>query len=145
MNVVAITTLRLHRLRVGSSCATYLSTITSSSPPSSSLRKRRHYTAYAWGTSNKGTIPLPEIIEEGSKAGAGGGSGATDLLNRGTVIDNPREIDVEKAFGSGTGEFYFGLERHYFLYFFVVGGLFEKQIESGGKRKKTCSLRKGES
>mmetsp|Transcript_12526 Transcript_12526/g.16732 ORF Transcript_12526/g.16732 Transcript_12526/m.16732 type:complete len:313 (-) Transcript_12526:763-1701(-) len=102
MNVVAITTLRLHRLRVGSSCATYLSTITSSSPPSSSLRKRRHYTAYAWGTSNKGTIPLPEIIEEGSKAGAGGGSGATDLLNRGTVIDNPREIDVEKAFGSGT-------------------------------------------
>uniref|UniRef100_A0A7S1YR06 RCC1-like domain-containing protein n=2 Tax=Ditylum brightwellii TaxID=49249 RepID=A0A7S1YR06_9STRA len=102
MNVVAITTLRLQRLRVGSSCATYLSTITSSSPPSSSLRKRRHYTAYAWGTSNKGTIPLPEIIEEGSKAGAGGGSGATDLLNRGTVIDNPREIDVEKAFGSGT-------------------------------------------
>lgn len=55
----------------------------------------RSYSVYAWGTSAKGTIPLPEILDDA--AGIGGGP---SLLNTGgTKFDIPRQVDVQRAFG----------------------------------------------
>uniref|UniRef100_A0A7S2MGG3 RCC1-like domain-containing protein n=1 Tax=Helicotheca tamesis TaxID=374047 RepID=A0A7S2MGG3_9STRA len=116
MSAAAVITMRIQKLRdcaFLAPCTTSFNFATSSSPPSllrrrrhnaiyQSQQKQRHYSAYAWGTSKKGIIPLPEIIDEGQKAASQGTRAGSDFLARGTVIDYPRLIDVEKAFGSGT-------------------------------------------
>ena len=52
---------------------------------------------YCWGTSQKGSIPTKDVLEEGR---SGGASATSSLLNRkGSVFDHPVKIDLEDAFG----------------------------------------------
>ena len=49
---------------------------------------------YAWGTSAKGTIPLPEIIDGAVNGSSGGGI----LSSSGQKFDVPRKVDTQNAF-----------------------------------------------
>ena len=56
--------------------------------------KRRSHSVYAWGTSAKGTIPLPEIIDGAVNGSSGGGI----LSSSGQKFDVPRKVDTQNAF-----------------------------------------------
>uniref|UniRef100_A0A7S2R0I9 RCC1-like domain-containing protein n=1 Tax=Eucampia antarctica TaxID=49252 RepID=A0A7S2R0I9_9STRA len=52
------------------------------------------YSLFMWGTNQKGSIPLPDILEEGKS-----GSSTSNLLKSKRVYDHPMQIDLEKAYG----------------------------------------------
>jgi alpha-tubulin suppressor-like RCC1 family protein len=59
------------------------------------------YSLYCWGTNNKGTLPLKELLKE-SKSGNASESTAGNILNRRSsekVYDHPVSVDLDEAFG----------------------------------------------
>ena len=84
--------------------------VSSKSSSPSSLNKKKDTNSnnvskslYFWGTSNNGIIPTKEALESGRAAGGEvkAASMVDGMFNKGTVIDQPTEIDVQDAFGIG--------------------------------------------